>query len=78
MSDSAPPPLEVSATLHGGLDGKLEAQASLGPLPKPPWWQNEGVAKVRDEVVNWLLEIDWSSVLDWITNLLSRRRVREA
>ncbi len=49
--------------------------------PEPPWWENEGLAKVRDEVVNWLLEFEWAGVLElWepLQNLFFRRPVREA
>ena len=31
-----PEPLRASGTLHGGLSGRSEATARLGPKPKPP------------------------------------------
>ena len=49
--------------------------------PEPPWWQNEGVAKVRDEIVDFLLQVDWAGILgklEKLQNFFFRRRVREA
>ena len=80
MSDSVPPPLDASGTLHGGLEGSIGGSASLGPepKPKPPWWDSEWVMQARDEAINRLLDVDWPGVWEGLQNLFFRRRVREA
>ena len=70
-------PIIVRATVMSPLNEPLAKLV----YPEPPWWQNEGVAKVRDEVVDLLLQVDWTGIpgkLEKLQNFFFRRRVREA
>lgn len=80
MSSTAPPPLEASGTISGGLVGRVEGQATLGPPPRPPWWKDK--AKLKAEGWAFLHGIARVAVVKGVWELaqlpFSRRRVREA
>ena len=78
-----PEPLRASATLHGGLSGRSEATARLGPKPKPPrpkWFIDLHLkaAKALFKVVRMVGYIGsaiggWQTIWDALKPFLSRR-----
>ena len=67
-----PPPLEVGATIHGGLDGSVSGTVSLGPLPadRPPPKSKDLVERLV-ELVEKLIDCqEWiEPVLKWLSFL---------
>ena len=71
-------PLEVSAAIQGGLQGRVSGTVSLGdpPPPSPPWHR-----RVMD-AANWIRLFEWAcetaqAISDWIANTgLFRQRPR--
>ena len=78
--DDRPPPLNVSGSLNGGLDGKLSGSVALGPLPPapPPWWRDVDWAPfvrlfnhVREQLPDRV-----EQAADWLSNLPGSFRER--
>lgn len=71
-------PLEVSAAIPGGLQGRVSGTVSLGnpPPPSPPWHR-----RVMD-AANWVRLFEWTcekaeTISDWIASTgLFRQRPR--
>lgn len=61
MSSESLPPLEVSATFEGGLEGTLAGSVSLGPPPPPrsPWWSEytNDLLDLGLQIVEWAVQL---------------------
>ena len=78
--ETTPEPLRGSATLHGGLSGRIEATARLGPLPKPPKPPWQWFIDQNSKAAKWLLKVLWwlgfgglQAIWDIVQPFLGRR-----